>query len=337
MAILDYFHARLEVLREKGDEVSAVCPACGDKKQKFWFNHILGLGHCFRGSCDWRGGFVDLITIVEQVPWIEARGIARKWGGVAAIRPRGEGPTKRKYSLTLPPEYRKFENEDVTFQAQQARAYLRRRRITEFEIEKYDIGFSTTPPYAGRVLVPTFNDVGECIFFIARKFMAGPGEKVLNPPEAPEDVAGVRGGYLPKSDCLFGLNLISKGEAIVLVEGVWDAIAINRAMKKDCCVAMFGTSLSDNQKLLLKHRVPMSLCAFFDPEVPCDEVTAFAFELRASLHTEVKLVAYPKELSGKDPDELPEVEVRRMIERALTPSFQSYVTTQMPVRLTRRV
>lgn len=121
--------------------------------------------------------------------------------------------------------------------ARNALWYLKKRSVTEIDIIRYNIGFCQNGVYGGRVIVPSYDSDHNLNYFISRTYMDS-SMKYLN-PSVPKDIIGFE-------------SLISWNFPIVLVEGVFDAIAM-----RFNAIPLLGKML--NKALLhaiIKHRVP---------------------------------------------------------------------------------
>ena len=114
--------------------------------------------------------------------------------------------------------------------ANKIRNYLYKRGLTENDFLKYNIGYCTTGDYAGRIIVPSYDENNQLNFFVGRTF-ENSYFKYKNPP-ASKDVIGFE-------------NLINWDQPVILVEGVFDAMAVKRN-----AVPILGKSLS--KSLMLK-------------------------------------------------------------------------------------
>ena len=114
--------------------------------------------------------------------------------------------------------------------ANKIRNYLYKRGLTDNDFLKYNIGYCTTGDYAGRIIVPSYDENNQLNFFVGRTFENN-YFKYKNPP-ASKDVIGFE-------------NLINWDQPIILVEGVFDAMAAKRN-----AVPILGKSLS--KSLMLK-------------------------------------------------------------------------------------
>jgi hypothetical protein len=119
--------------------------------------------------------------------------------------------------------------------AKHAITFLNKRNITYNHILKYNIGFCGEGKYSNRVIIPSYDTNGDLNYFIARSFEEDPKKKYNNP-------------IVPK-DNIIGLEYFINWEApIILVEGIFDAITIQRN-----AIPLFGKTLSDTliKKIIL--------------------------------------------------------------------------------------
>ena len=116
----------------------------------------------------------------------------------------------------------------------EARRYLSSRGIGKDVAKKFGIHFCYDGEFAGRIIIPCFYQ-GDLVTFVARDLYGHSDRKYLNP----------KGNK--QSDFLYNYDSI-KGDTVVLVEGVFDAIHNSQVAPT---VASFGKSLSNRQINLL--------------------------------------------------------------------------------------
>ena len=115
--------------------------------------------------------------------------------------------------------------------ARRAKKYLKDRNVSQEDILRWKIGFCDAGDFAGRVIVPSFNDRGELNYYIARSY-EGNWMKYKNPPAS--------------KDIIFNELYVDWDNDLVLVEGVFDAIVAGNA------VPILGSTLRENSKLFKK-------------------------------------------------------------------------------------
>lgn len=198
------------------------CPKCNHHKPKLEINfHTNEKGEnpfeCW--VCGFKGRTIRSLLKQLQVPAEQAHEILKYIG-------RGE---ERQYApvkaVELPKEFQPIYSASTTsIIANKVRKYLYNRGFTDKDFIKYNIGYCNTGEYAGRIIVPSYNDNNQLNFFVARTFEDA-YHKYRN-PETSKDIIGFE-------------NLINWNMPIVLVEGVFDAIAVRRN-----AVPILGKSLS---------------------------------------------------------------------------------------------
>jgi DNA primase len=210
------------------------CPKCNHHKPKLEINfHTNEKGEnpfeCW--VCGFKGRTIKSLLKQLQVPSAQAHEILKYIG-------KGEerfyAPVK---AVELPKEFQAVYTASTTsIIANKVRKYLYNRGFTDKDFLKYNIGYCTTGEYQGRIIVPSYDENNQLNFFVARTFEDA-YHKYRN-PEASKDIIGFE-------------NLINWNMPIVLVEGVFDAIAVKRN-----AVPILGKSISSNLlKKIVSSRV----------------------------------------------------------------------------------
>ena len=194
--------------------------------------------------------------------------------------------TKEQGILELPKEFISFGDHEkfitdrvAQIESKHAFRFLRQRGITADDIIKYGIGFCKEGPYAERVIIPSFDELGRINYFIARSYKESE-RKYKNPPVAAKDAIG------------FELY-INWDAPIILVEGIFDALTIKRNV-----IPLFGKVLHDK---LMKKLVESSVNRIYialDNDARKDALKQA--ETLMSYGKEVYLV----EMEGKDANEI---------------------------------
>lgn len=206
------------------------CPKCNHHKPKLEVNlHTDENGQnpfeCW--VCGFKGRTIKSLLKQLQVPAEQAYEIlkyVRKGDEV------GYAPTS---TVELPKEFQSlYEATTTSIIANKVRSYLYKRGFTDRDFLKYNIGYCTSGQYTGRIIIPSYGENNQLNFFVARTF-ENAYHKYRN-PECSKDIIGFE-------------NLINWSQPIILVEGVFDAIAVKRNV-----VPILGKSLS---KALIKKIV----------------------------------------------------------------------------------
>jgi DNA primase len=134
---------------------------------------------------------------------------------------------KKKKTLRLPDGFTLFKDSSPVYPVRrQAINYLHNRGISDYMIEKYQIGFCDKGDHAGRIVVPSYDKKGELNYYIARSWNPMSRAKYKN-PEAEKD------------KIIFWENLIDWNRDIFLVEGAFDGLFLDNA------IPMLGKHMSE--------------------------------------------------------------------------------------------
>lgn len=121
-----------------------------------------------------------------------------------------------KKTIKLPEEFKPLWTADPTsFEAKRAKNYLYNRGLTDHDFIRYSIGYCTSGKFRDRVIIPSFSENNMLNYFIARSLNEDAFLKYMNP-----DVA--------KDAIIFNEALVNWNEAVILCEGVFDAIGLRR-------------------------------------------------------------------------------------------------------------
>ena len=202
------------------------------------------------------------------------------------VVPNKKDKTIEQGALTLPKEFISFSDQEkfitdriAQIESKHAFKFLSKRGITNEDVIKYNIGFCKEGPYAERVIIPSYNELGQLNYFIARAYKDS-DRKYKNPPVAAKDAIG------------FELY-INWDAPIILVEGMFDALTIKRNV-----IPLFGKVLHDK---LMKKLVESSVNRIYialDNDARKDALKQA--ERLMSYGKEVYLV----EMEGKDANEI---------------------------------
>ena len=110
-------------------------------------------------------------------------------------------------------------------------------------------GYCKEGRYAGRIIIPSINNNGDCDYFIARSYI-GHDRRYLNPPCG--------------RDIVFNSLVVDWDEPVVLVEGVFDAIVVG-----DNAIPILGSTLREDSRLfqaLAIHDTPVFVALDSDAE-----------------------------------------------------------------------
>ena len=136
-----------------------------------------------------------------------------------------------KTKVELPEEFTSLCTGSIPATGIYALRYLQKRGVTKADILKWKIGYCFSGEYRNRIIIPSFDDDGDCSYFIARSY-TGDSYKYKNPRAS--------------KDIVFNDLFIDWNQDLVLVEGVFDALVAGNA------VPILGSTLRSGSDLLRK-------------------------------------------------------------------------------------
>jgi DNA primase len=235
---------------QKGDEHLYHCPFCNHHKKKMSVNFANGYFKCW--VCDTRGK--NIYRIVRRFGDYQQRQKYRELQGLVDLSDFEEmfkeyNNIQEKQVLDMPEGFVSLCNKDLPIESTDAFRYLSSRGIGRREILKWKIGYCKEGRYAGRIIVPSFDVEGDLNYFIARSYV-GHGRRYLNPPSS--------------RDIVFNELNIDWDEPIILVEGVFDAIAAGNN-----AIPILGSTLREQSRLfqaIAIHDTPVYMALDSDAE-----------------------------------------------------------------------
>lgn len=190
---------------------SYFCPFCNHYKRKLEINFTeneqkKNPWHCW--TCNVKSN--SLITLFKKInaPLEKIEELKSTLKIVGSVIEK----TSNQDVLTLPKEFKSLSTvSEYDIVAKHALKYLKQRGLTKEDILRYNIGYCETGKYSNMIIIPSYNDVGELNYFVARSFISS---YKLNPSKS-KDIIGFE----------FFINWKSP---IVLCESAFDAISIKR-------------------------------------------------------------------------------------------------------------
>lgn len=210
------------------DNYAFHCPFCNHRKMKLEVQMITdekGENPWECWVCHTRGRTVHSLLKQLKIPSEQAYPI------LSLIRKGEKVFYKTEEALTLPEEFQPlWEASTESIIATKIRKYLYKRGLTDIEFRKYNIGYCTTGDYQGRIIIPSYNENNQLNFFVARTF---------------ENSFYKYKNLSVSKDIIFFENTINWDFPLVLVEGVFDAMAVKRNV-----IPLLGTTIP--KSLLMK-------------------------------------------------------------------------------------
>jgi DNA primase len=279
------------------NEIALYCPSCGHHKRKLMISLEKDLFHCW--VCDYGGHISKLIrTYGNEIIWREWQRAIGKLDydidlrdfllGSGAVSKIGQ-PAK----VSLPPEAIKLTTGIPSLLAKKCLNFLLKRGLSYRTIRMYNLHYAEDGKYRDRVIIPSYDGKGQINFFVARSiYDATDVTKYVHPQTAKEDI-------------IFNELLVTWERPIVLVEGPFDAIAVNRN-----AVPLLGSALSEKSALFKQiMNAKPEVILMLDNDSPGQAGTVKAGRILTDWGITTSIAAY----STKDPGELSRKEIFRAI------------------------
>lgn len=212
------------------------CPFCNHRKRKLEVSMDTdSKGHNFYHCwvCNTKGNSIKGLLYKLNV---DSQVYKRVVSNIPNSSYSESGRNSKKYNapVRLPDDMIYMVEADIdSYYYKMANNYLKNRGLTYKDYIKYNIGYCYKGEYAGRIIIPSYDEDNRLNFFIARTFQNAPINYEL--PEASRDIVPME-------------NQINWEAPITLVEGVFDAMAVKRN-----AIPMLGNSLGKEiyRKLLI--------------------------------------------------------------------------------------
>ena len=208
------------------------CPSCDHHKYKLAINLDKNAFHCW--ICDYRGRNIRRLirrfgSFVQLQKWdgITDRTDLERFSDLFVERL----PEESKSKVELPEEFISLCTQNIPATGMYAFRYLQKRGVPKEDILKWKIGYCFSGEYRNRIIIPSFDDDGDCSYFVARSY-TGDSYKYKNPRAS--------------KDIVFNELFINWNEDLILVEGVFDAIVCGNA------IPILGSTLRSGSDLLRK-------------------------------------------------------------------------------------
>ena len=198
------------------------CPFCNHRKPKLEISMITNdegknFWECW--VCKTRGQSIYSLVKQLKLPKNEAQEILK------FVKKGKKYEYKNDAVVELPKEFKKLTSASPSsIIANKIKKYLYERGLTQNDFIKFNVGYTTTGEYGGRIIIPSYSSSNRLNYFIGRTY-ENSYFKYKNPKSS--------------KDIIFFENLINWNQPIILCEGAFDAIAIRRN-----AIPILGKSLS---------------------------------------------------------------------------------------------
>jgi DNA primase len=316
-------------LKKSGQNFTGLCPFHSEKTPSFAVHPVKQIYHCF--GCGAGGDVFKFVMEMDRCEFPEAiRAVAEKCGIALPQRDRSPEERKEQSERTALVEMHKeaaafFRKQlEGTAEGKAARGYLLDRGLDEEAMARFGLGYAPSggdalmrylrakyaeklvdssgltsrdpsgrryDKFRRRIMFPIANESGKIVAFGGRA-LGDEMPKYLNSPETPIYV---------KSAVLYHLDrakeTMRQQDAVVLVEGYMDAIAVARAGVSNV-IASCGTSLTETQVKLLS-RFTRRVIVNYDPDTAGQAATERSLATLLEQNCDARVLALP---GGKDPD-----------------------------------
>ena len=281
---------------KKQNEVAFYCPACGHPKRKLQVNLVSGHWHCWVCQVDNRMAGRSFISLFRRVQATQDQFVRLKeiLGESFSSYVAADEQTEIK---RLPREFISLSSPSPSIDYKHAIHYVMKRGITLDDILKYNIGFAERGNYSGKVIVPSYGGDGRLNFFVGRAFYHQDRMPYMMPEWHKDDIVGFE-------------SFINWKMPIVLVEGVFDAIAV-----KVNAIPLFGKTVGNTlHQRIIENQVS-------DIYVALDRDAARNSARYVELFMGEGRTVYFVELKEKDPSKIGFAHMREMIRNTRKATF----------------
>ena len=253
------------------------CPVCKHKNPKLMVNVISGAYNCF--TCHPKTTGKTPVSLFKKIAApLEAILEMKSYFANDTTKIEVEKDIK---TIIIPKEFVSLSDvSDNSLDKRQALVYLKKRRVTSSDIQKYNIGYCKTGRYRNKVVVPSYDSNGRINYFIARSFEIDPKQKIDSPS-------------CNKSEMIGFEYYINWNVPVILCEGVFDAIAIKRN-----AIPLFGKTIP--KALMIKLLQPQVKTVYLALDEDAIMESIDHAQRLVDLGKEVYLI----QLNGKDPSEI---------------------------------
>jgi DNA primase len=275
------------------DNYAFHCPFCNHRKPKLEINMVTNeegknFWECW--VCKSRGQSIYSLVKQLKLPKSEAQEVLKY------VKKGIKYEYKNDDVVELPKEFQSLVTaSNTSIIANKIRKYLNERGLSHNDFIKYNIGYTTTGDYGGRIIIPSYSESNRLNYFVGRTY-EGAYFKYKN-PEASKDI-------------VFFENLINWDQPIILCEGAFDAMSIRRN-----AVPILGKSLSPAlwKRILTGKLTDIYIALDTDAQVQALEIA----EKLIAAGFRVFLI----ELSGKDPSEMGFKQFTELVQNAAELDF----------------
>lgn len=287
-----------EFKKYSNNEYYFYCPFCGHHRPKLAINLGKGRWHCWK--CNSAGN--RLISLAKRLQ-VSPQQLRELKEILSDELPYIKEDTVVA-SLMLPEEFKPMWKPTNDLEYKHALVFLKKRGITAGDILRYGIGYCTEGTYQNRLIIPSYDRMGQLNYFVGRDYFDVSPLKYKNPPVS-KNVVGFE-------------YHINWGYEVVLCEGVLDAMAI-----KWNAIPLFGKTLPHEVRRRINETHVPSVCLALDSDASSD-----ALRIANVLRNDGILVRMAS-LDKKDPNEIGFVDMQQIIKFSKEVTYQDIVLMKL--------
>ncbi|RXJ54622.1 DNA primase [Candidatus Marinarcus aquaticus] len=278
--VVDVISQFIEI-KKSGANFKACCPFHGEKTPSFVISPAKQIYHCF--GCGVGGDSIKFVMEYEKLSYPEA---IEKLASMYNVSLNYDNNNQQKQDTKVLEEVNKY-YQKLFISHEPSKEYIKSRGISEFSIEKFEIGYAPSSAQTLQFLNQNFLNLGDAkelgvidtgtnglyARFIERitfpiyalngrivgfggRTITGHNAKYVNSPQTK---------LFNKSRLLYGYNLakehIYKKKEIIITEGYLDVIMLHQAGFENA-VATLGTALTQDHLPLLRRGEPKVIVAY---------------------------------------------------------------------------
>ena len=280
----------------KNGEHAFHCPFCNHHKKKLQVNFETQKWHCW--VCNKGGHKIGILLRKINAPKNIISEVLKILGDYKGVK--HEKDEKTEYNVSLPQCYQPLWKKSDDPLYKNALSYLQKRGIGPREILRYSIGYCDGGDYRDRIIIPSYDFEGKLNYFLARDMFPNSKFKYKNPPMSKDTVA-------------FEL-FINWNEPVILCEGVFDAITINKN-----AIPLLGKFPSKTLVMRLIEKRVKKIYVALDEDAKKDAVKLSKFLMDNGIET------YLLDMNDKDPSEIGYKNFWKMIENTKETKFSDII------------
>lgn len=328
--LVDLVSAYTQLRRSGGDSYMGRCPFHDERTPSFSVNNAKGLYHCF--GCGVGGNVIGFVREKQGLDFVETIELLADRYRVDleyedATGGRAQAQQSRRRLFELLDAAASFYEAALwnASSAEVARRYLHDRGVSSETARAFRLGFSPDgdvltskarergftkdelaatgllsssgrEAFHGRLMFPIIDRAGRTHGFGARQLRD-------DDPIKGKYINSRRSSFFDKGRLIYAAPGLVKharqAEAVIVVEGYLDVIALWQAGFRNVCAAM-GTSVTEEQVVELKRHAPRGIFAL-DSDPAGQKATVRALEKAHAQDFDVRVVLMPE---GEDPDDV---------------------------------